>query len=338
MIIKNTFYKEIIIGIVLLVVSYGQAAAQTPRFTEQDVIFQNGSVELSGTLMLPNGQQKAPAVVFLHGSGPYQRSGFRPYAEEFAKLGVASLFFDKRGTGSSGGSWTTSSLDDLANDAVAAIEYLKSQEEIDPKRIGFWGISQAGWVAPLATSKSDDVAFMIMNSGGGASPKESEYFSYRKMFNHAGLSEQEKARAFKIVDQYFQYLTTGEGRPQLVTQLNRLESDTSDPLHRLPEVIRVPSEENQPNWSWVATYDPASDIKRFNKPILVLFGDEDTEHPVELAAKKWRGGLGNTGNDNATIMIFPGAGHGIRMGEVITEMLLLQTGIWKCSSAGCGSM
>ena len=84
-----------IAAMVLTVVVCSHAAAQAPQFTEREVTFRNGSVELHGTLMLPAAQSPSPAVVFLHGSGPHPRAGFRPYAEEFARLGVASLFFDK---------------------------------------------------------------------------------------------------------------------------------------------------------------------------------------------------------------------------------------------------
>jgi S-formylglutathione hydrolase len=80
---------------------------------EREVSFRNGSVELRGTLLVPDGEGPMPAIVFLHGSGPQTRGGFRTYAVEFARLGIASLYFDKRGSGESGGSWVNSSMEDL---------------------------------------------------------------------------------------------------------------------------------------------------------------------------------------------------------------------------------
>lgn len=295
----------------------GDAATRTASFTERQVRFQNGSVELQGTLVAPAGQGPAPAVVFLHGSGPMTREGFRPYAEDFARLGVASLAFDKRGTGSSGGSWTTSSLDELAGDALAAIRYLKTEEGIDPSRIGFWGISQAGWVAPRAAARSDDVAFMVLISGGGASPRESELYSYRRAFEEVGLSEAERSEGFAVLDDYFRYLATGEGRAELVERLTALEANRESQLYMLAERLGqvLPSLENRPNWSWVANYDPAPDIAKVTCPVLLLFGDRDREQPTELAVERWREGLKAAGNDDVTLMIFPGAGHGIRMGR-----------------------
>lgn len=293
------------------------ARSEVHAFSDRAVSFRNGPVELQGTLVLPAGQEPAPAVVFLHGSGPMTREGFRPYAEAFARLGVASLAFDKRGTGSSGGSWTTSSLDDLAGDALAAVEYLKAEETVDPARIGFWGVSQAAWVAPRAAARSEDVAFLILISGGGASPRDSELYSYDQAFEEAGLAEAEKVEGFEVLDDYFHYLATGAGRPELVARLEALEANHDSRLHLLAEQLGrvLPSLENRPNWSWVATYDPLPDIARVTCPVLLMFGDRDEEQPTELAVERWRAGLEQAGNEDVTIMIFPGAGHGIRMGR-----------------------
>ncbi len=290
-----------------------QAVAQVV-FSEQDVSFQNGSVELAGTLLVPDVQHRVPAIVYLHGSGPMTRAGFRRYAEIFAKLGVASLFYDKRGTGASTGSWLSASLEDLAEDALTAIQYLKGQDKIDHERIGFWGVSQAGWIAPLAASRSTDVAFIILNSGGGASPRESELFSYRKGFEKLGLSESEETEALGILDEYFNYLTTGEGRGQLVATLDSISEGR---LHSLANQLKriTPSEKGRHNWSWVGAYDPMPDIEKIKCPILLMFGDRDKDHPTELAVERWREGLRKAGNDDVSCVVFPGAGHGIRMRE-----------------------
>lgn len=281
--------------------------------SEDNVAFRSGSVELHGTLMLPAGRGPFPAVVFLHGSGPATRDGARPYAEEFAKLGIASLFFDKRGSGSSTGSWTRSSLQDLANDALAAVEFLKSDQRIDSKRIGFWGVSQAGWVSTLAASQTSDIAFIIVISGGGVSPRESELFSYRRTFEKANLSLSDTAEAMEVIGQYFEYLATGEDRDDIVARLERSKNKSwykYAPLDRI-----LPSEENRPNWSWVASWDPLPHIEKITCPVLLMFGDKDDNNPTVLSVKKWREGLTKGGNKNITLMIFPGAGHGIRVGE-----------------------
>jgi hypothetical protein len=298
-------------AMVLTAAASSGLGAQPPQLVERDVSFRNGAVELRGTLMLPDVEGLTPAVIFLHGSGPHPRGGFRPYAEEFARLGVASLSFDKRGSGESGGSWITSSIDDLAGDALVAMALLRTEEGIDPERIGFWGVSQAGWVAPLAASRSRDVAFMILISGGGASPRESELFSYRHAFEQAGLSDAERAEATEVLETYFGYLATGEGRAELGDHLERHRAGRLGPLVEQLEGI-LPEGDNRLNWSRVATHDPAAHIESFRGLILLLFRERDTDHPTELAVTRWREGLARAGNDRVTLMVFPDAGHGIR--------------------------
>lgn len=284
---------------------------QNKNWTETEVIIKNGTVALSGTSIIPQKKEPVPAVVFLHGSGPMTRDGFRSYAQTFAELGIASVFYDKRGTGESGGSWVTSSLDDLANDALAAVEYLNEQPNIDAERIGFWGVSQAGWVASKAAAKSE-MAFMIIISGGGASPRESEIFSYKKQFAHMGLSDVETADGLKVVNQYFDYLSGEMERDRMVEILEELANSKLSFLK--DQLLRIlPSKANRANWSWVADYEPAEDITQFKGSVLLMFGDMDMDQPTELALEKWKEGLTNTENEKVTISIFPGAAHGIRL-------------------------
>jgi pimeloyl-ACP methyl ester carboxylesterase len=200
----------------------------------------------------------------------------------------------------------------LANDAGAAVSYLKTMKEIDPARIGFWAVSQGGWVAPLAASKAPGAAFLVVVSGGGATPLESEMFAYRQHFQRMGLSPPDTTKALGILDGYFRYLATGKDREKVVAQLDGIRKGTLAPLAEQLDRI-LPSEENRPNWSWVATYDPATHIAQLRCPVLLIFGDRDTEQPAETAAARWREALAKGGNDRATIVVFPGADHTLRV-------------------------
>ena len=127
----------------------------------EEVTFRNGAVSLAGTLTLPSGIKPHPAVVFIHGSGPDSRENYSFYAELFARHGIATLIYDKRGVGASTGDWRRVHFRDLAEDALAGVRLLRSHKDIDASRIGLWGGSNGGWVAPLAASLSNDVAFVI---------------------------------------------------------------------------------------------------------------------------------------------------------------------------------
>jgi dipeptidyl aminopeptidase/acylaminoacyl peptidase len=146
---------------------------------EQSIAFRVGPLTMSGTLLRPAGEGHYPGIVLLHGSGPGPRQQLRMFAERFARLGFAALIFDKRGSGASEGSWTEESLDDLADDALAATAFLKVQPGIDSDRVGIWGISQAGWVIPHAAARAPGTfAFAIVVTGGGVRPLEIEECDY----------------------------------------------------------------------------------------------------------------------------------------------------------------
>jgi dipeptidyl aminopeptidase/acylaminoacyl peptidase len=98
--------------------------------------------------------------------------------------GFAVLRYDKRGTGESTGKFPRVgvedgevALNDLADDALAGVEFLKNHDLIDPTMIGLAGHSQAGWIIPLAASKSPDVAFVVVSSGPTSTVGQEIYYS-----------------------------------------------------------------------------------------------------------------------------------------------------------------
>src|SRR5262245_24724436 len=141
-------------GVMAAAMSDTAAANSAADVREVSVKFQSGSIALAGTLLVPPGEQRHPAIVLTHGSGPGPRNFLRKFADRFVADGLVVLLFDKRGSGESGGSWINASLDDLADDAIAAAAFLRSREEVDARHVGAWGVSQAGWVIPHALARS----------------------------------------------------------------------------------------------------------------------------------------------------------------------------------------
>jgi dipeptidyl aminopeptidase/acylaminoacyl peptidase len=152
----------------------------------ETVTFQNGDVTLAGTLDLPAGEGPFPAIVTIHGSPPLTRNDIYNLriSHFFVQHGYAVLRYDKRGAGESTGKYPDvgvetgeAALNDLADDALAGVEFLKNHDLIDSDMIGLAGHSQAGWIIPLAASKSPDVAFMIISSGPTSTVGQEIYYS-----------------------------------------------------------------------------------------------------------------------------------------------------------------
>jgi dienelactone hydrolase len=153
--------------------------SETVRYPSTD------GITLTGLLTRPETPGPHPAIVVLHGSEQGTRDDFgRQQMSAFlASQGFAVLTYDKRGVGDSGGRYveaaSAANLALLADDALAGVAYLKGIADIDQRRIGLIGFSQAGWIIPLAASRSTDVGFFIILSGPTVSTGiEDRYSSY----------------------------------------------------------------------------------------------------------------------------------------------------------------
>ena len=129
--------------------------------TREDVRFSNGNARLAGALIRPATGVRHPAIILVPASGPEDREYLLPLVHFLIRHGIAVLGYDKRGVGGSTGDWNTASFDDLAGDASAAFEYLKTRPDIDHRQIGLFGLSQAGWIMPLAAIRTKGLAFLI---------------------------------------------------------------------------------------------------------------------------------------------------------------------------------
>ena len=134
-------------------------------YDQKEVHYYNGKTELVGLLMTPVSTGKHPAVVFIHGSGVSDRDIFwyLYQADYLARKGIVVLLPDKRGCGKSGGEWYTAGFNDFAGDALSAVQYLSQVESVDTEKIGLLGLSQGGWIAPLAATESSDINFLSFN-------------------------------------------------------------------------------------------------------------------------------------------------------------------------------
>ena len=177
----------------------------------EDVRFSSGDVKLTGTLISPADGKRHPAIILVHGSGAENREYMLPWARFLIRRGIAVLGYDKRGVGGSTGDWNTASFDDLAGDVVAAFEYLKTRADIDPGNIGLLGISQAGWVMPLAAVRAKDIAFLISVSGAGVPGAETTIDQTKNELSALGTPPQVVEEVVGLLTLQYHYARTGQG-------------------------------------------------------------------------------------------------------------------------------
>ena len=146
-----------------------------------NIEFHSNGAKLSGSIVFPNNEKMHSAVVFVHGSGKQKRN--LHWAKRFASNGIAALVYDKRGVGHSGGEYKSNqsvsekNIELLSDDAVAAVKLLRRHPETSALPIGLTGISQAGWIVPLAAEKDKSVDFIALWSAPVCKVSEEDIFS-----------------------------------------------------------------------------------------------------------------------------------------------------------------
>ncbi|GAA2118330.1 alpha/beta hydrolase [Actinomadura alba] len=143
---------------------------QSTAVTAERVAFTADGVGLVGDLRLPDLAGTAPAVVL---TGPFtgvkeQVTGL--YAERLARAGIATLAFDHRGFGESGGRRGHEDGQGKLADLRSAVTLLAHRPEIDPHRIGVVGVCLGGGYAVRAAASDPRVKAVVGIAGAYNSP------------------------------------------------------------------------------------------------------------------------------------------------------------------------
>lgn len=281
-------------------------AQRVKLYSQDEVVFRNDDVTLAGTLMLPNGSGKHPAMILVHGSGPEDRNAILPFILFVVRHGVALLAYDKRGVGGSAGDWRKSSFNDLAGDALAALAFLKSRSEIDPQQIGAFGVSQGGWIGPLVASRSKDIAFVISVSGAGVTPAEETLDYMQSELRANDVPPNEIAEAVSLTKLAYNYARTGMEWDQYSLAREKLKDRAWLPY------IGLPATREDSQWAFMGLtyfYDPIPALKNVRCPTLALFGGLDLNVLAEKNRAKWESALREAGNQDYTLLILPKGNH-----------------------------
>ena len=120
-----------------------------------DTKFQTSGAVLAGQLLEPTGsKENTPLVVFAHGSEESGWIGAVPDLYQMVGRGVSVFVYDKRGTGQSTGQYSQN-FPELARDLVAASTEAKKLADGRFGRFGLIGLSQGGWIAPMAAGRAE---------------------------------------------------------------------------------------------------------------------------------------------------------------------------------------
>jgi uncharacterized protein len=276
----------------------------------EEIRFRSGENTLVGWLVLPETPGPYPAVAFVLGSGPADRTyyGMAPHLwRHFARHGFACVAWDKPGVGKSTGDYNAQTFRDRADEALAAVRFLRGRAEISSDRVGLWGHSQGGAVAPLAASLSGEVAFLIEVGGSQIVAWQQDAFRVEAELRADGHPEDEIREAVAFARMRMGLIRGGgefeelekahaavEGRPWF-KYARRCDRALFYSARRMVE------------------FDPGPSWEKVKCPVLAIYGEKDASLPPEKSLPIIRRGLAVAGNRDVTIKVFPGADHGLRI-------------------------
>ncbi|MES2900284.1 MAG: alpha/beta fold hydrolase [Pseudomonadota bacterium] len=266
--------------------------ARKASYRESEVSFSNDEAKLTlaATLTLPQGPGPFPAVVLVHGSGPVDRNEeifkhkpFLIWADHLARQGIAVLRYDKRGVGKSTGVYRTANSYDFADDAKAALRFLRSVPQVDPRRTGMIGHSEGGLIAPLIGARDPGLGFLVMLAGPGvrgdallteqmarataAQGAPADFVAKERALNQALFSAMAGEPQFERASQKAtDILTEAESKGMLPAGMGKT-------LHQR---FVTP-------WFHVFfTHDPLAPLRALRQPVLVLNGELDMQVPSAM--------------------------------------------------------
>jgi dipeptidyl aminopeptidase/acylaminoacyl peptidase len=299
--------------------------AEKLQLREEPMTFRSGDVTLSGRLVLPPGEGPHPAIVLVHGS---ERDAAAVYYHDpyvFASQGIATLVYDKRGTGGSEGKFVMN-FDKLADDALAAVERVRKHPAIDPARIGLCGSSQGGWIAPLAATRSDAVRFVLVRYGLAESPAQEDRNEALDGLRAKGYGEAEIRKAEEVVAAVHEVLRSrlGGGWRELKAVkrkyqgepwLRDLEGEITGAFVRYPAwILRTYGRPRILGIELDWFYEPGPVLEKVDVPLLWMVGGKDEEAPPEITLATLR--RLQAGGRPVEVELFPDADHGILEFEV----------------------
>ncbi len=341
---------------------------QTPTkpypYDDEDITFENkaANLTLAGTLTLPRTKAPFPAVVLITGSGPQDRNesllGHQPFlvlADHLTRQGIAVLRFDDRGTAKSKGNFSAATSEDFATDVLAGIEYLKTRQEINAKKIGLIGHSEGGLIAPMVAVKAGDIAFIVLMAGPGVTGEEILYEQSRLMIRAEGGTEADAARNRKLQEKLFAVVKTEtdpataekklrEVAAASVAEMSEAQKKAADanPGAVIAQVKAV----NTPWFRFFLTYDPRTALRQLKIPMLAINGALDLQVPSKQNLPEIAKALKAAGNKKSQTVELPKLNHLFqtaktggfseyaKIEETISPLALTQMSDWIAKQAG----
>ena len=245
------------------------------------------------------------ALVALHGAGEGTRESplLRHLHEVLPPHDFGVVTFDRRGEGESTGDATRGRFDLQADDVLAVLR------AIDAERVGLFGYSQGGWIAPIAAARSDDVAFLVLVASIGVTPSEQMMVAVERQLRLAGYGDDVVDRALDLRRRFEHWIHAVAPEPDERLAGDLLAAVDEPWAGRLWLPPSLLDEEGVRLWIEEMDYDPRPTFEQIRVPTLSFYGELDSWAPVEASVRAWREARG----DGVELVVIPGAEHDLTL-------------------------
>lgn len=302
-------------------VTVGDKAWPRIALKETRVTFRSGDITLAGILIEPPSRAgaKPPLIVTVHGSentawihrqrGPYM----------LAAQGVSVFAFDKRGTGTSGGTYNQN-FHKLAADVVAASATARRMAAGRYSRFGLFGGSQGGWVAPRAANDAG-AQFVAVGFGLLVDPLEEDSSQVATELREAGYGADVLAKAKQVTDATGAVMAAHfrDGYADLAAVKARygkepwfaaIKGEFTGDVLRTPEAdLRATGAAKFDNLDIDWRYDAVGELRKVKAPQLWIIAGADREAPPAETIARLQTLRGE--GKSIRIVRFPDTDHGI---------------------------
>ena len=316
----------------LLMIGCSSAADTNGLMVTEDIEFVSGDKLLSGIMDQPASRTTEALIVFVHGSGPTnarEENRYYDLRRRFAALGIASVVWDKPGLGRSNGEYDPNQpVEESAQEVLDAVAYLRERGVPGSNKIGIWGTSRGGWVAPIAISQDPDIEFWISVSGVPA--EDNKYYLMESNLPLEGRTPQQTDRIMEEWKHGRQLFVEGAGYDVYLAATKALRADSAvlyfagdltgtRAEYKAEQRVYMQSKEafefDDETFSVIRVKNFKEMLSRLEVDVLALFGERDTNVDWRKARALYESAIGERAEATLTVRTFPECNHSMNESE-----------------------
>lgn len=299
-------------------------------YEREEVTFINSKAgnSLAGTLTMPSSGKVTKIVVLITGSGPQNRNeemkqfNHRPFlvlSDWLTRQGIAVLRYDDRGVGKSTGIYTQATSADFADDAEAAVNYIKSRADLKNLAVGLVGHSEGGMIAPIVASRNTAVKFIVLLAGPGVPISELMIKQTTDQLKLAGASADAIASTSATNQKVYALMKQNAGLPAkevnekvstlLLEEFSKYPADALGGANINDLVKKTVSGISSPWYHYFISFNPADYLTKVKCPVLAINGTLDSQVDCDQNLNAIKNSLTKGKNKNFQIVPLAGLNH-----------------------------